>query len=192
MAKNKKIPKKTKAPTNPKKKYCSSDMINSSDDENDTPTKEPRTITFSDSEDEEDNMIIKKKAKTSAKNGREHALAILAEKRKQRLQAQQRLQQEEEEEEEEVQAKAVVPEADPYSNDDEELCKIMSGKSSSNKDKAATFNTESSKTQDNDKTIGLYDDIVMEDVNDIDLDNIQMENIEDDVVLNNDDDPTEK
>lgn len=191
MAKNKKTPKKTKAPTNPKKKHRSLDMINSSDEdneENDTFTNKPRTITFSDSEDEEDDMIIKKKAKTSAKNGREHALAILAEKRKQRLQAQKRLQQEEEE----VQAKEVVPEADPYSNDDEELRKIMSGKSSSNKDKAATFNTESSKTQDNDNTIGLYDDTVMEDVDDIDLDNIQMENIEDDVVLNNDDDPTEK
>lgn len=63
-----------------------------SDDDDSQP---PRTITFSEDEDAEENEG------TSVKSGREYALAILAEKRKKRKLAQQKIQQQEEEEEEE-------------------------------------------------------------------------------------------
>ncbi|KAI9261260.1 replication fork protection component Swi3-domain-containing protein [Helicostylum pulchrum] len=66
-----------------------------SDNEDDNVTKQPRTITFSDDDDEGET------SKPSAKSGREYALAIIAEKRKKRKMAQQKAQQQEEEEEEE-------------------------------------------------------------------------------------------
>lgn len=84
--------RKSVKPKTKKTKYRSNDYIRSDEEDSEDDlvvTKKPRTITFSD--DEEDQV-----KPTNAKSGREYALSILAEKRKQRQLAQQKKQEEEE------------------------------------------------------------------------------------------------
>lgn len=90
-------------------KYKTSAIINPEDDASDEEEtsqpkkkKQPRTITFSDDEDEM--PLFTKKPKVDAAKGREHALAVLAEKRRQKEAAKRKAIEKEEEQQHEKEA----------------------------------------------------------------------------------------